>query len=924
VSFDGFTARAKAGSNPFNPQGVHVGIVRRRDIASQTVWVELPRVAEGFEFGPVRVSSTVLPLVGQSVSCVFVEDVTDDIIVLGAVREPSSPPVAADTADRLSVARTIALGDYLAGSASFDGSANITINATPSATMDARYFNASNLASGTVPSARVAGAYTGITGLGTLNQTLNIGIAGATPAVNLTMTHPDQAAIVVGASADPTSNRASIFLGGWLFGRDSVLDGRNDFFFYDGTATRLAISSTGVISGDGGGLTNLNATNLASGTVASARIAGAYTGITSVGTLGSLAVTAGVTAASFTGDGSALTALNATQLTTGTVPTGRMTGAYTGITSIANLTTTAVNEVQTLSITGSPTGGTFTIYVMNQPLVIAYNASAATIQTNVQALAGVGSGNITCTGGNLPGTPVVFTFAGALAGTNVMPIEIGLNSLTGGTSPTPVIAQTTAGVGAVGSTSISASATVSGLSGIFDSVYTDRIYVSNTGTASPIIIQSNQAGASGLQINASTHATSRRAGISLGGWVMGQDLLATGGLDFFIWNGTPRIRIEAGGLIRVGNSAESMRFVGDNSYVSFYEGTDVTRRGYVQGISTGMNVVADGANLDMYANSQLFRLASGSVTLINQVRLGTWQADGSYTGLTDRASGAANNYVIMANTSDTLISSPGAAGTIKIRPANNGTVGEAIFSTTRADFEQQVRSLRNGGSSGSGATTNDYYNASFYAGPADKWGASTASIAFHSSGVAPQLRVGTSDAQIYNRDFVGTGNNPFTASAFNVASTKRIKKNITEWPMRAAGAASPSALSQITKLRVVTFERDEPSIHKEVPSGRRGEAYRRLQEYAARTGKPAYELPDHDCSVHGCNGTADEPCARHLNQRRPEYGLIAEEVHEVFPEAVNYDADKLPNSINYSMIDAIVIAAIKELAEELAALKEGK
>lgn len=42
--------------------------------------------------------------------------------------------------------------------------------------------------------------------------------------------------------------------------------------------------SSGAITGDGSGLTTLNATNLSSGTVASARVSGSYTGITAIGT----------------------------------------------------------------------------------------------------------------------------------------------------------------------------------------------------------------------------------------------------------------------------------------------------------------------------------------------------------------------------------------------------------------------------------------------------------------------------------------------------------------------------------------------------------------------------------------------------------------------------------------------------------------
>lgn len=67
---------------------------------------------------------------------------------------------------------------------------------------------------------------------------------------------------------------------------------------------------------------NLPATNITTGTLPSARISGSYTGITGLGT-----VTVGDIA---------------TTLLSGTMPTARMVGAYTSITSVGTLTTLAV------------------------------------------------------------------------------------------------------------------------------------------------------------------------------------------------------------------------------------------------------------------------------------------------------------------------------------------------------------------------------------------------------------------------------------------------------------------------------------------------------------------------------------------------------------------------------------------------------
>jgi hypothetical protein len=108
---------------------------------------------------------------------------------------------------------------------------------------------------------------------------------------------------------------------------------------------------------------------------------------------------------------------------------------------------TGTSEVQTLTITGTPTGGTFALGFGGQVTApINYNATATDVQTALRALSSIGSTGVTCTGGPLPGSAVTITFAGTLANTNVTTIATnGAGSLTGGTTPTSAVAVTTAG-----------------------------------------------------------------------------------------------------------------------------------------------------------------------------------------------------------------------------------------------------------------------------------------------------------------------------------------------------------------------------------------------------------------------------------------------------------------------------------------------
>jgi hypothetical protein len=125
-----------------------------------------------------------------------------------------------------------------------------------------------------------------------------------------------------------------------------------------------------------------------------------------------------------------------------------LTGAGSPTVGLAHTTTGAVGAaVQTLTVTGTPTGGGFTLSFGGQTTgSIPFNATAAAVQTALTALGSIGAGNVVCAGGPLPGTAVTVTFAGSLAVGPRPLIAVAANTLTGGSSPAPAIASTTAGV----------------------------------------------------------------------------------------------------------------------------------------------------------------------------------------------------------------------------------------------------------------------------------------------------------------------------------------------------------------------------------------------------------------------------------------------------------------------------------------------
>lgn len=103
------------------------------------------------------------------------------------------------------------------------------------------------------------------------------------------------------------------------------------------------------------------------------------------------------------------------------------------------------NEIQRVTITGTPTGGTFTLTFSGQTTAgIAYNATAATVQAALEALSNIGVGDVVATGGPLPGTAASVEFTGVFVGTNPADMTASAAGLTGGSSPAVTIAVTQA------------------------------------------------------------------------------------------------------------------------------------------------------------------------------------------------------------------------------------------------------------------------------------------------------------------------------------------------------------------------------------------------------------------------------------------------------------------------------------------------
>jgi hypothetical protein len=138
------------------------------------------------------------------------------------------------------------------------------------------------------------------------------------------------------------------------------------------------------------------------------------------------------------------------------------------------------SEVQTLTIGGTPTGGTFKIAYDGQiSSAITWSATTNTLLANINAaldaMANIGTGGCVATNSSLTSGvgDVLLTFAANQAKLAVNTMTIYVNSLTG-TAPTLAIAETTPGV--------TATERLTGPGGLLIDTTNKLLYI-NTGTA---------------------------------------------------------------------------------------------------------------------------------------------------------------------------------------------------------------------------------------------------------------------------------------------------------------------------------------------------------------------------------------------------------------------------------------------------------
>lgn len=204
-------------------------------------------------------------------------------------------------------------------------------------------------------------------------------------------------------------------------------------------------SLTGSISAESFGV-SFNGSSTGAGSVFPSTTAAGLEGqIEGLGSLISVSVTktGQVFTVEFTGPtGSA----NQPQMTCTTYDSSTATHVISVTTTPGSGSGSAVNEQQTVTLNGVPTGGTFTLTFDGQTTsTIAYNASASTVEAALEALSNIATGDVDVSGS--AGGPWTVDFVNGMAATNQPQMTADGSSLTGGSGQSIAVAEVTASAG---------------------------------------------------------------------------------------------------------------------------------------------------------------------------------------------------------------------------------------------------------------------------------------------------------------------------------------------------------------------------------------------------------------------------------------------------------------------------------------------
>lgn len=366
------------------------------------------------------------------------------------------------------------------------------------------------------------------------------------------------------------------------------------------------------------------------------------------------------------------------------------------------------------------------------------------------------------------------------------------------------------------------------------------------------------------------------------------------------WMSGPRI---------IGNDGFSFYNVNQSIDVLGYRGTSTLHYMWISNqLLVGSSPSDALATQVLNVNGHVSMLNSGQIIWTNWSGGTIWMADATWVRISP------NTYCAgTAGAASLSVAAGGALG--GYNAFFNSTVGMASTLAVSGTIisSSTIQGLITTGKQTGGLWNNSAIQAIPFAG--------NAQITFHTGSNAPIHGAvnGLGENQYFRNSNFAAGTSNCYSAAWGIDSSRRFKKNINDWPMKSAGAAVQPVTQLIAKLRTVSFH--PKAIDPDLGGERRSMAWIRLNKIREKQGREPYEMPHHDCSIHNCTGTADDPCVRKLNWDRPRLGFIAEEVQEIFPEATPLDKDKLPEAVELGNMMAIVVAGLQEIIERVNALE---
>jgi hypothetical protein len=462
---------------------------------------------------------------GQSNGLLYLEDGSSNVLAqftnTGALQAPSLDTTVAGTlniaptnATAISLQKNTTVTGTLTASSTIRSNTGFNINGTAGATSTCtggQVLQNSVVAGGLVTGGTCGTPTdtTGVTTVGTINSQTKSADGAVIVGTNIYMQTAD------------ASNPGLVSTGSQTFAGAKT---------FSGIVT--ATNASNVLGGDGSALTALNATNLASGTVANGRLSGSYTGVTGTGALaaGSIATGFGniTTANTITGatinattkfqangvDGSTTTCTGGQLLQNAVVAGGIITGGTCIAAPATAVTTVGTIDTQTKSANGAVISGT-SIYMQT-----ADATNPGLVSTGAQTLAGaktwsgaaVFSSSLNQSGGvfNLTGsnTSVISTTSNALtltsfstaiwsASSGTLTVQAGSASLVLNTSGNELILNSP-GTMTLGN----ANTATTNLGGLTNNARTINIGLGTGGANAQTVVIGSQGGASVTNIRA--------------------------------------------------------------------------------------------------------------------------------------------------------------------------------------------------------------------------------------------------------------------------------------------------------------------------------------------------------------------------------------------------------------------------------------